>query len=114
MSLGIQENPFILEIVEESKKLDHIKDLLKETSSENPLDPRIKEKDLLGKIELRDPKKVIRVKPMLYSPDDRKEFDIQIKELLNLGIIVPSESPHSSPAFLVENEAERRRGRREW
>ena len=49
---------------------------------------------------------------MLYSPDDRKEFEIQIKELLNLGIIVPSKSPHSSLAFLVENEAERRRGKK--
>lgn len=49
---------------------DRIRDLLGQTSSENPLDPKIKKEDLLGKIVLKDPTKVIRVKPMQYNPAD--------------------------------------------
>lgn len=49
---------------------------------------------------------------MQYNPEDRKEFEIQIKELLEMKLIVRSKSPHSSPAFLVENEAEKRRGKK--
>ena len=47
---------------------------------------------------------------MLYSEDDIKEFSIQIKELLERGLIRPSNGAYSSPAFIVVNEAERRRG----
>ncbi|KAL2479787.1 RNA-directed DNA polymerase [Abeliophyllum distichum] len=36
---------------------------------------------------------------MAYSPKDREEFAIQIKELLDLKVIEPSKSPFSSPAF---------------
>lgn len=43
---------------------------------------------------------------------DREEFGKQIQELLELKVIKPSKSPHMSPAFLVENEAERRRGKK--
>ncbi|KAD4982759.1 hypothetical protein E3N88_19430 [Mikania micrantha] len=49
---------------------------------------------------------------MKYSPQDREEFSKQIKELLDLELIIPSKSPHMSPAFLVENEAEKRRGKK--
>lgn len=47
---------------------------------------------------------------MLYSEDDIKEFSIQIKELLNKRLIKPSNGAYSSPAFLIFNEAEKRRG----
>ncbi|GJS49739.1 zinc finger, CCHC-type containing protein [Tanacetum coccineum] len=63
-------------------------------------------------IKLIDPNTVIRVKPMCYSPQDRIEFTKQINELLNMKLIVQSKSPHMSPAFLVENEAEKRRGKK--
>lgn len=46
-----------------------------------------------------------------YSiPQKTVEFGKQIKELLEMKVIIPSKSPHSSPAFLVEKEAEKRRG----
>ncbi|KAL8145681.1 hypothetical protein AgCh_003722 [Apium graveolens] len=63
-------------------------------------------------IKLKDPKTVIKVRPMKYSPQDRKEFGIQIQELLDMKIIIPNKSPHMSPTFLVENEAEKRRGKK--
>jgi hypothetical protein len=40
---------------------------------------------------------------------EREKFGKQIQELLHLRIIKPSKSAHMSAAFLVENEAERRR-----
>lgn len=47
---------------------------------------------------------------MIYTPDDRKEFELQINELLEIKVIIPSNSPNCSPKFLVEKEAEKRRG----
>ncbi|KAL2525581.1 Reverse transcriptase domain-containing protein [Abeliophyllum distichum] len=55
--------------------------------------------------------RIIRTKAMAYSPSDREEFSIQIKELLDLKVIKPSKSPFSSPAFMVRKEAEKRRGK---
>ena len=43
---------------------------------------------------------------MQYSPQDREEFDQQVTELLVQRLIRPSNSPHSSPAFMVRNHAE--------
>ena len=63
-------------------------------------------------IKLIDPTTIITVKPMKYSPQDVEEFGKQIKELLAMKVIIPSKSPHRSPAFLVENEAEKRRGKK--
>ena len=97
--IEIKDNDYISSIIEHDKKMKEIQELLRRTSFENPLDCRIKQKDLLGKIILKDPSKVIRVKPMMYSPDDRKEFEKQIKELLDMKLIIPSKSPHSSPTF---------------
>ncbi|UTQ50644.1 MAG: reverse transcriptase (domains: peptidase, RT, RNase H) [Plant associated caulimovirus 1] len=89
---------------------------LKRVSSDNPLDKTINKAldnpRVHARIELLDNSKVIRVKPMNYTPWDRTEFKVQIKELLDLKVIRPSSSPHSSPAFMVENEAERRRGKK--
>ena len=45
---------------------------------------------------------------MLYTPEDIKEFSVQIKELLEKGLIRPSKGSYSSPAFMVRNEVERR------
>ena len=38
---------------------------------------------------------------MLYSPEDIKEFSVQIKDLLEKGLIRPSKGSYSSPAFMV-------------
>lgn len=48
---------------------------------------------------------------MRYTPEDREEFAKQIGELLHQGLIQPSNSPHSSPAFIVRNHAERGKAR---
>lgn len=66
------------------------------------MDVNLKKGNLTAKVELKDPNKIIRVKPMQYTPEDRVEFGKQIKELLEMKVIIPSKSPHSSPAFLVE------------
>lgn len=46
---------------------------------------------------------------MSYTPQDREIFAEQIAEMLEQKVIKASMSPHSSPAFLVENESEKRR-----
>ena len=48
---------------------------------------------------------------MRYSNEDIQEFDKQINELLQAKLIQPSISPHSSPAFMVRNHAEVKRGK---
>ena len=54
-------------------------------------------------LELKDPDKIIRVKPMRQNELDVKEFQIQLKELCNLNLIRPSKTPHSIPTFMVRN-----------
>ena len=41
---------------------------------------------------------------MLYIPKDVNEFSVQIKELLEKGLIRPSKGSYSSPAFMVVNK----------
>nr|WNO44364.1 Polymerase polyprotein [Dahlia mosaic virus] len=103
-----EENNFIIDI----SRYQEIQELLKRVCSENPIDPQKSKGWMTASIKLADPKSVVKVKPMVYSPQDRKEFEIQIKELLNLKVIIPSKSQHMSPAFLVEKEAEKRRGKK--
>lgn len=93
----------------EREKFQKIETLLKKVCSDNPLDPAKTKYWMKAEIKLIDPKNIVKVKPMLYSPMDREEFAKQISELLQLKIIKPSKSSHMSPAFLVENEAEKRR-----
>lgn len=53
----------------------------------------------------------IRVKPIPASPVDLEEFEKQIAELIKLKLIRTSSSPWSSPAFMVRNHAEIKRGK---
>ena len=46
---------------------------------------------------------------MIYTKAEIEEFDKQIKELLDRKLIRKSFSPFSSPAFMVMNEAEKKR-----
>ena len=46
---------------------------------------------------------------MVYTHQDIQEFDKQIKELLEKGLIQNSKSSHTSPAFMVRNYAEEKR-----
>ena len=57
-------------------------------------------------LELKDPNKIIRVKPMRHNELDVKEFQQQLSKLLNLNLIRPSKSPHSSSVFMVQNRNE--------
>ena len=86
------------------------KDLCRELYSEDPLKFWDKDKSF-AKIELIDSKTVIRVKQMVYTYKDQQEFKEQIDELLKKGLIRESKSPHSSPAFMVRNHAEEKRGK---
>jgi len=47
----------------------------------------------------------------VYTHQDIQEFDKQVKELLNKGLIKNSKSPHTSPPFMVRNHAEEKRGK---
>ena len=62
---------------------------------------------LRAKVELTQ-EVYIKEKPILYTSKDTKEFSIQIKELLEKGLIRPSKGSYSLPAFMVTNEAEQK------
>ena len=78
---------------------------LKQIYFENPLQ-FWKPEHPRAKIELTQ-EVYIKEKPMFYTPEDIKEFSIQIKELLEKGLIRPSKGTYSSPSFTVMNEAEK-------
>ena len=83
---------------------------LKENFSNNPLKYWEMTK-IYCKLEMIDPDKVIRVRPMIYSQEDIEDFKIQINELMQLNLIRESKSPHSSPAFMVRKHSEIKRGK---
>ena len=59
-----------------------------------------------------NPNTIIRVKQMVqmvYTHQDIQEFDKQIKELLDKGLIRNSRSPHTSSTFMVRNHAEEKK-----
>ena len=53
--------------------------------------------------------KIIRVRPMIYSQEDIKDFKIQINELMQMNLIRESKSPHSRSAFMVRKHSEIKR-----
>nr|GFB08956.1 TPA: orf y [Tanacetum cinerariifolium] len=107
-----QENIKGCNIFLQINKYKIIEGILDKVCSENPIDPQKTKGWMKASIKLIDPNTVVRVKPMCYSPQDRIEFTRQINELLAMKLIIQSKSPHMSPAFLVENEAEKRRGKK--
>jgi len=46
---------------------------------------------------------------MVYIHQDIQEFNKQIKELLDQGLISNSKSSHTSPAFMVRNHTKEKR-----
>ena len=48
---------------------------------------------------------------MVYTHLDIQEFNKQIKELLDKGLIRNSRSPHTTPAFMVRSQAKEKRGK---
>ena len=83
---------------------------LKETFSNNPLKYREKMK-LYCKLEMIDPNKIIRIRPMIYSQEDIDDFKVQINELIQMNLIRESKSPHNSHAFMVRKHSEIKRGK---
>ncbi|UME39644.1 reverse transcriptase [Pueraria virus A] len=102
----IQDNDFHI-----YNSLIDLENLLTDVCSEHPQDPRINQGRFEARIELIDPSTVVKVKPMQYTPENRVEFGKQITELLELGVICKSKSPHFSPAFLVMKHSEQKRGK---
>jgi len=92
------------QIVEQQEKL------CKELYSDNPLKCWDKDKTF-SKITLLNPNTIIQVKQMVYTHQNIQEFDKQIKELLDKGLIRNSKSPHTSPIFMVRNHTEEKRGK---
>ena len=74
---------------------------LKEIFSNDPLKYSEKTK-IYCKLEMIDPDKIIKVRPMTYSQEDIEDFKIQILKL----IVNESRSPHSSLAFMVRKHSE--------
>ena len=48
---------------------------------------------------------------MIYTRQDIDEFYIQTQELLDKKLIEETTIPHSSPAFMVRNHVELKRGK---
>nr|WCL16045.1 polymerase [Chrysanthemum yellow edge associated virus 2] len=96
-------------------KLDeeNIGKLLDTVSSDNPLDTTKNKNTELIQIFLKDPKTEVNVQNnIVYTIKDVKEFTEEAQKLLQLGIIRESKSPHSAPAFYVENHNEIKRNKR--
>jgi len=100
----------LLEMSIKEQIIEQQEELCKELYSDNPLKFWVKDKTL-GKFTLLNPNTIIRVKQTVYTHQDIQEFDKQIKELLEKGLIQNSKSPHTSPAFMVRNHAEEKRGK---
>ena len=62
----------------------HIEELLDKVCSEDPLDPRINNKNTeLVELKLKDPTKEIKCKPMIYTRQDRDEFAEDIRQMMD-------------------------------
>ena len=48
---------------------------------------------------------------MVYTHHEIQDFNKQVKELLDKGLIRNSKSPHTNSAFMVRNHAEEKRGK---
>lgn len=103
----IEGSIFLSQLYEHSKVME----LLKQASAESPLSDKNTSTER-AEIRLIDPKTVIKVKAIQYTPDNAREITNQVEELVNLNVIKKSRSPHSSPCFLVNNHSEQKRGKK--
>lgn len=86
---------------------------LEEVCSDHPLDELKNTNSELIEIKLKDPLAEINIPNRIpYTIRDVEEFQTECKDLLEKGLIRPSKSPHSAPAFYVENHNEIKRGKR--
>jgi len=96
-------------------RLEHeVKALLQANFDDNPLKYWDKDK-AYADIQLKDANTIVRVKPIRYNQQDELKFKIQLKELVDRHLAFKSseenKSPHSSPAFRVNNHSEQKRGK---
>jgi hypothetical protein len=61
---------------------------------------------IVCRINIINPNYMIKTSPIEATHKDIEEFKMYIKELLKLGAIRESQSPHRSAAFIVRNHAE--------
>ncbi|MQL89973.1 hypothetical protein Taro_022554, partial [Colocasia esculenta] len=85
---------------------------LAELFSDNPLklfdrSPRFCKLELLPESKGKN----IRTKPLVYSKQDTDEFKTQLTELKAIPLVQNSSNPHTSPAFMVRNYSEQKRGK---
>ena len=88
------------------KKVEELEKL--EIIGNNPIRKDNKE---VYKLEIINPDITIKTQDLAYSLEDRKEFKMHIEELLELKVIRNSTSRHRSPAFIVNNHSEQKRGK---
>ena len=91
-----------------------VKALLQANFGDNPLKYWDKDK-AYADIQLKDANTIVRVKPIRYNQQDELDFKVQLKELEDRQLAFKSsednKSPHSSPAFMVNNHSEQKRGK---
>ncbi|AAA50240.1 reverse transcriptase [Peanut chlorotic streak virus] len=92
---------------------DEVTQLLEAICSQNPLDPQKNRNQIIVHIDLIDPTKEVNVPNRIpYTQKDIDEFREETSKQIELGILRQSKSPHSAPAFYVENHNEIKRGKR--
>jgi len=64
---------------------------------------------VICKLEIINPDLIIKAKDIQYGNFEQKECKSHIKSLLDLKVIVPSTSPHRSPAFIVNKHSEQKK-----
>ena len=93
---------------------NEVKALMHANFDDNPLKYWDKDK-AYADIQLKDANTIVRVKPIRYNQQDELEFKVQLKELVDRQLAFKSseenKSPHSSPAFMVNNHSEQKRGK---
>ncbi|CAJ2676540.1 unnamed protein product [Trifolium pratense] len=100
-------------IWEEYKFFSTLEERLDEVCSDDPLDNQKNTNHELIVIRLKNPNEEVNVPNRIpYTIKDVEEFKTECKDLLEKGLIRPSSSPHSAPAFYVENHNEIKRGKR--
>jgi len=91
-----------------------VKALLQANFDDNPFKYWDKDK-AYADIQLKDANTIVRVKSIRYNRQDELEFRVQLKELEDRKLAPKSseenKSPHSSPAFMVNNHSEQKRGK---
>jgi len=63
------------------------------------------------KLNIINPDLIIKTKDIQFNNWEQEECRLHIDHLLKLKVIAPSESPHRSPAFIVNKSSEQKRGK---